>query len=74
MARLPIIDGTQVQMVLKTKYGSILDLDLLSLYLINKYGGDDVFISVHIPERTDEDFVNHPAIDYDIFIKEIKHV
>jgi len=74
MARLPILDGTQVQMILKTEHGPVLDLDLLSLYLINKYGGDDVFLSVHIPERTDEDHVTHPAIDYDIIIKEIKHV
>jgi hypothetical protein len=70
MARLPILDGTQIQLVLKTQHGPILDLDLLSLYLINKYGGDDVFLSVHIPERTDADLIPHPAIDYDIIIKE----
>lgn len=72
MARLPIIDGRDVRMILQTKHGPIMDVDLLALYLINKYGGDDVMFSVHIPPYTDSDGIDQLSIDYDIVVQEIK--
>lgn len=50
----------------------MLDTDLASLYLINKYGGDPdgILLGVNIPEYTDEDDVVHPAIRYDIILRE----
>lgn len=73
MARLPILNGLDVRMILTTKHGPVMDVDLLALYLINKYGGDDVLLSVHIPERVDEDTNETlPPIDYDIVIQERK--
>lgn len=76
MVNLPILNGSEVRMILKVKEGSILDVDLLGLYLINKYASyrnDEPFLSVHIPERVDEEDGHIlPAINYDIIIRDSK--
>lgn len=75
MASLPILNGHEVTLILKIHEGEILHVDLASLFFIAKYGGynttNQPFLSVHIPERSDdEDGHTIPAIDYDIIIQE----
>lgn len=70
MAKLPILNGENVQITLSYEGRKILDMNLLALYLINKYGGEDIFMSVHIPARIDEDSISYAPINYDIIIKE----
>lgn len=73
MSRLSILNGHDVIITLTCEAGTLLETDLASLYLINKYAGEDVFISVFIPERTDEEGLTLPSIEYDIIIKESQH-